>query len=427
MSFQVSCSYGPGRYDPDYEIGGNDYPIGFVRWTEQRNFEAVLDLMASGTLETAPLVSHRFELADAAVAYDLLASDEPSLGILLEYSSAVAANTGTPDRNIDLGAKPAMNSAVNVAFLGAGNYAARVLIPAFKANGAHLHSIVSLGGINSIHIGRKFGFSQASTDSLAALTETAVNTVVVATRHNAHAQQVLTALQADKHVFCEKPLCLTLDELDAIEKEARARPGQKLVVGFNRRFAPQVVRAKALLDKIAEPKSFLMTVNAGEIPSDHWTQDREVGGGRIVGEACHFVDLLRHLAGAPIITNHAVKLGAHPGLSTRDDKSSITLTFADGSTGTIHYLANGNKGFPKERLEVFCAGRVLQLDNFRKMRGWGWKDFSRMNLWKQEKGQNAFVKAFIASIQSGAESPIPLNEVFEASRVSIELARDLAQ
>ncbi|MGH7193258.1 MAG: Gfo/Idh/MocA family protein, partial [Candidatus Saccharimonadales bacterium] len=252
-----------------------------------------------------------------------------------------------------------------------------------------------------------------------------VNTVVVATPHNAHAEQVLAALRAGKHVFCEKPLCLSLAELAEIEAEASHRPSQLLMAGFNRRFAPHILKIRTLLAAVAEPKSFVMTVNAGAIPPDHWVQDRAVGGGRIVGEACHFVDLLRHLAGSPIVTAQAVSLGRHPLLQTIDDNAVITLRFADGSTGTIHYLANGNRSFPKERLEVFCSGRVLQLDNFRRLRGWGWKGFSRMNLFRQNKGQLACVKAFVQAVERGAPSPIGLGELLEVSRTSIELQQAL--
>ncbi len=433
LSFQVSCSYGPGRYDPGYEEGGIDYPLGFVRWTEQRNFEAVLDLMASGQLEVAPLVSHRYPLSDALEAYELLASSEPSLGIVLQYPGAAGQAKGAlglrmvaldPDRVAGAPGK------ANVAFLGAGNYAGRVLIPAFKAAGATLRTVVSSGGVSAVHYGRKHGFAQASTDAAAMLADPSVDTVVIATRHDAHASQVLAALQAGKHVFCEKPLCLTLDELADIEGALGVTSaGTKgpdagaplLMLGFNRRFAPQVLKIKQLLAAVNEPKSLLMTVNAGAIPSDHWTQDKDVGGGRIVGEGCHFIDLLRHLAGSPIASYHAVALGRHPALEIAADKATITLQFADGSIGTIHYLANGDKGFPKERLEVFCAGRVLQLDNFRKLRGWGWSGFSKMNLWRQDKGQNACARAFVDAVKEGGPGPIPLNELIEVSRVSIEV------
>lgn len=426
LTFQVSCSYGPGRYDPLYEEGGQDYPIGFVRWTEQRNFEAVLDLMASGKLDVSPLITHRFPLDRAVEAYDLLASNQPSLGILIEYprgdldqwsDKSVTLRAPAPEASREL----AGGQVCSVAFIGAGNYAGRVLIPAFKAGGALLRTIVSSGGVSSVHHGRKYGFELASTDVASAIEDSSINSVVIATRHNAHARQVLAGLRAGKNVFCEKPLCLTHEELLQIEAEARARPSQLLMVGFNRRFSPHVLKIRELLDPINEPKVFIVTVNAGSVPADHWVQDKLVGGGRLVGEGCHFIDMLRFLTGAPIRDVTAVAVGPHQGVSIRDDKTTIVLSFADGSIGTIHYLANGDKGFPKERLEVFAAGRILQLDNFRKLRGWGWKRFARMNLWRQEKGQDACAQAFVDAVRQGGPSPIPLDEILEVSRVSIEV------
>jgi predicted dehydrogenase len=327
-------------------------------------------------------------------------------------------------RTVPIAPAPAPGKA-SVAFLGAGNYAGRVLIPAFKAGGAKLRTIVSSGGVSAVHFGSKHGFAEASTDGAKALEDQSIDTVVIATRHDLHARQVLQALRAGKHAFCEKPLCLTLDELSEIEAEAALRPNQLLMLGFNRRFAPHVLKMKSLLAPLAIPKSFVMTVNAGEIPATHWTQDPRVGGGRIIGEGCHFIDLLRHLAGSQIVSHHAMALGSRPGLAVSADKTSISLAFADGSTGVIHYLANGHKGFPKERLEVFVAGRVLQLDNFRKLRGWGWRGFSEMSLWRQDKGQAACAAAFVAAVKNGEPSPIPLDEILEVSRVTIEAANTL--
>lgn len=436
LTFQVSCSYGPGRYDPAYEDRGQDYPVGYVRWTEQRNFEAVLDLMASGAIDVSPLITHRFQLGQAVEAYAVLSGDRQALGIMLEYPQPVA----TPEARKSVvrlppapfaGSGVAGNSALpRVAFVGAGNYAGRVLIPAFKKSGASLSIVVSGGGVSAVHHGRKHGFEHAATDSAAAFDNPSIDAVVIATRHDAHHWQVVRALRAGKSVFCEKPLCLTLDELSDIEAVARdakraGSSGPVLMIGFNRRFSPHLQRMRALLSSVAEPKSFVMTVNAGGIPADHWTQDRSVGGGRIVGEGCHFIDLLRYLAGAPIQEWQATKLGAHPALEVRDDKVAITLRFVDGSVGVIHYLANGHKGFPKERLEVFCAGRILQLDNFRKLRGWGWPGFSRMNLWRQNKGQEACAKAFVDAVRARRDGPIPLEEIIEVSRVSIEVQNSL--
>lgn len=424
LTFQVSCSYGPGRYDPGYEDGGHDYPVGFVRWTEQRNFEAVLDLMASRALDVGPLISHRFSIDGAEEAFALLSSDAPSLGILLHYG-AEETQQSPPERCVRLSEKNYAPGKAIVGFLGAGNYAARVLIPAFREADASLHTLVSNGGLSAVHIGRKFGFIEAATDDNAPLENSSIDTVVVATRHGAHASQVVAALRAGKHVYCEKPLCLTLDELAEIESEANSRTTQLLMVGFNRRFSPLIVRAKSLLDQVKEPKCFVMVVNAGAISREHWIQDPRVGGGRVIGEACHFVDLLRYLAGVPIVDFHAVSLGRHPGLRSTDDKSTITLSFADGSVGTIHYFANGHRAFPKERLEIFAGGRILQLDNFRVLRGWGWPRFSRESMWRQDKGAKQCVAAFVSAVRSGAASPIPLQELIETTRVTIELATRL--
>lgn len=424
LTFQVSCSYGPGRYDTDYEEKGFDYPPGFVRWTEQRNLEAVLQLMAEGKLDVRPLISHRFAIDDAPKAYDLILGSEPSLGVLLEYPGIELTREGqtVAIASASSGTQSGRSARVRVGFIGAGNYASRVLIPAFKAGGADLVSIASSGGLSGVHAGRRFGFREATTDTVRLLESDAINTVAVTTRHDSHAQLTLRALTAGKHVFVEKPLCLNLQELTEIESVyggfvADRGSAPLVMVGFNRRFAPHVIRIKKLLAATVGPKVFVMTVNAGAIPADHWTQDPTVGGGRIVGEACHFIDLLRFLAGAPIGGWQRSAMKAATG-----DTVSIALNFADGSIGSIHYLANGSKSFPKERLEVFAAGGVLQLDNFRRLRGFGWPGFRRMNLWRQDKGQQACAAAFIQAIEAGAPSPIPFEELIEVSRVSIEVA-----
>ncbi|WP_296673470.1 bi-domain-containing oxidoreductase [Sulfuricaulis sp.] len=425
LSFQVSCSYGPGRYDANYEEEGQDYPYGFVRWTEQRNFEAVLDMMASGQLDVKPLITQRFAFESVPNAYQALTQDKSALGILLQYTSDVSQRAMKRvalklDATFDA-RKPV------VGFIGAGNYASRILIPAFKAAGAQLHTIVTAGGINGVIHGKKAGFAEASTDVESLLANDKINTVAIVTRHNSHARFVMQALQAGKSVFVEKPLAINHDELAEVEKAykashaAGARP--HLMVGFNRRFSPQVQKMKALLTPVSEPKLFIMTMNAGMIPADHWTQDIEVGGGRIIGEACHFIDLMRFLAGSEIVSIQPRRMGDAPGVAITEDKAAITLGFADGSFGTIHYLANGAASFPKERIEAFTAGRVLQLDNFRRLQGYGWPGFKKMNLWKQDKGQTECVRRFLAAVAEGGKTPIPIDEVFEVSRVSIEAAR----
>jgi predicted dehydrogenase len=425
LTFQVSCSYGPGRYDPQYEDKGNDYPVGFVRWTEQRNFEAVLDMLADGRLDIRTLVTHRFDITEVDRAYAVVGGAEPSLGIVLRYPAPTdKAADPRRERTVALpapirAASP-LADAPGVGLIGSGNYAGAVLIPAFKAAGARLTCIASAGGASSVHLGRKFGFMQATTDADALIADPATAVVVVSTRHDSHAGYVIQALAAGKHVFVEKPLALTHEELERVAAACAAAPGSALMVGFNRRFAPQVRRIHALLAGAPGPKAFVMTVNAGAVPGTHWTQDRAIGGGRFVGEGCHFVDLLRFLAGATIDSHHALAMDA----STRDSVS-VSLRFADGSIGTIHYLANGSKAFPKERLEVFAAGRVLQLDNFRRLRGFGWPGFSTMNLWTQDKGQVACAKAFVEAVRTGAPSPIPLAELLEVGRVTIEIEESL--
>lgn len=420
LSFQVSCSYGPGRYDPNYEEKGQDYPIGFVRWTEQRNFEAVLDMMADGRLDVKPLITHRFKIDEAEKAYELLTRDAPSLGILLEYPT----REGKPDSElrrptVKLSEPAAAAGKSVVGFIGAGNYSTGVLIPAFKEAGVRLKTVASSGGVSGLHAGRKFGFEETTTDTDSIFADTQINTVVITTRHNSHAHFVCRALDSGKHVFVEKPLALSLQELDEIRTAAASRQ-TLLMVGFNRRFAPHVRRMKSLLEPVRTPKTFVMTVNAGSVPPGHWTQDPESGGGRILGEACHFIDLLRFLAGAPITRHTSTRMAGQTG-----DTANIQLSFQDGSIGTIHYLANGSRKFPKERLEVFAAGGVLQLDNFRKLKGYGWPGFGSMNLWRQDKGQRACAAAFLDAIENGKPSPIPFEELMEVSRVTIEVAEAL--
>lgn len=432
LSFQVSCAYGPGRYDPEYEEKGNDYPVGYVRWTEQRNFEAVLDMMADGRLDVVPLVSHRFAIDEAEKAYALIASDAPSLGVLLQYSEDSRTHASSAESPHILRSAPTSRTgAVTLGFVGAGNYASSILIPAFRETRARLKTVSSAEGVSGTYAARKNDIEFSSTDGAALLADSEIDALVVSTRHSSHAKWVCDAISAGKHTFVEKPLATTLDELDAIEKAYRARASSDvspiLMVGFNRRFAPQVTRIRNLLREVTGPRSLVMTVNAGAIPNSHWTQDPDIGGGRIIGEACHFIDLLRFLADSPIASHRvcAVRGGAQGGAIP--DTATIVLAFAGGSMGTIHYFANGHKSFPKERLEVFAQGRILQLDNFRKLRGFGWPNFRRMNLWRQDKGNQACAAAFVDAIEKGSESPIPFDELMEVSRVTVEASEALAQ
>lgn len=450
LSFQVSCSYGPGRYDPEYEEKGHDYPIGFVRWTEQRNFEAILELMAEGKLDVKPLISHRFRIEDAAKAYDLIAGGkEPYLGIILSYGEITEGWTAeskreyVKNRTVRLkGVAPSVTctsppTVATVGLIGAGNFTGQVLLPALKKTGAELKIIASSTGVSGTHLGKKFGFEQSTTDVEIIMKDLEINTVFITTRHNTHARLALEALRAGKHVFLEKPLCLTLAELNEFIAFYHSPHSSStthhastthhvsptihnapplLMVGFNRRFAPHVIRMKELLYAATGSKSFIMTVNAGFIPDIHWTQDQKVGGGRIIGEACHFIDLLRFLAGESIVSSDIVRMK-----SAHGDTVTITLSFGDGSIGTVHYFANGTKSFPKERVEVFCGGKILQLDNFKVLRGYGWKNFKKMKLWQQDKGHSSGVAAFITAVKTGGPSPIPFEEIIAVMRTTIEL------
>ena len=416
LSFQVSCSYGPGRYDPTYEQGGHDYPPAYVRWTEQRNFEAVLDMMVDRRLSVESLITHRFPFERALDAYKLLENDEFYLGILLEYE-ADRSNSEPFQQRIFLQPRqpPSPFAGAAIGFIGAGGYATKVLIPAIKKTGARLVSIAANGGLSAAHAGRKFGFEEATTDVDVILTNPSIDTIAICTRHDSHAALVCRALQAGKHVLVEKPLALNPEQIDQIEETWRSLPQTPLLmVGFNRRFAPQVQRMSQLLKCVKEPKALVYTVNAGSIPRDHWTQDPDSGGGRIIGEACHFIDLLRFLIGCPARDVQTIRQSS--------DTVTITITYEDGSIGTVHYFASGHKSFPKERLEVFAGGRILVLDNFRKLNGFGWPGFKSMRLWQQNKGAIEMAAAFVAAIRAGASSPIPFDELLEVSRTTLKAA-----
>jgi predicted dehydrogenase/threonine dehydrogenase-like Zn-dependent dehydrogenase len=421
ISFQVSCSYGPGRYDANYEQGGNDYPIGFVRWTAQRNFEAVLQLFASGRLQVAPLVTHRYGFDESQLAYRTLIDDTHALGIVLTYAGARAPATLEP-RTIQLGAVPrvGLTPRVAVGFFGAGNYSSRVLIPCFARAGAELTVLVNTGSLQGASAGRRHGFLTLSTEPEKALEDQRVGAIVIATRHDSHAALAIRAIESGRHVFVEKPLALTLEDLDAVQtalqRQWAAGTPTQFCVGFNRRFAPLAVKMRTLLHRVSGPKSIIYTVNAGAIPADHWTQQAATGGGRIVGECCHFIDFLRFLVGAPIEGFHAVSMAS---AGAPRDSATITLRFSDGSVGTVHYFSNGSRAFAKERVEGFSGGRTVQLDNFRRLRGFGWSNAVRLQTWRQDKGQQHLVNEFVKRIKDGGDQLIAAREIFEVMRVSI--------
>lgn len=428
LTFQVSCSYGPGRYDTEYEIKGKDYPFGLVRWTEQRNFEAILQMMKDKRLNVLPLISHRFPFEEAEEAYKLISSEESFLGIVLQYpSKGEKSSENIFNRKMILARKeetPGNPVEPAVGVIGAGNFTLRTLLPALKKTKARLKIIASSGGVSGTNLGKKFGFEESTTDPEVIFTDPEINVIFITTRHNSHSDFVCRGLEAGKHIFVEKPLAINKDGLEKVIESYKNTRGENypiLMAGFNRRFAPHIIKMKSLLDNTKEPKAIIITVNAGQIPADHWTQDPKVGGGRIIGEGCHFIDLMRFLVGYPITGVKFTVIGNYSKIEPRSDKITFTMTFADGSFGTVHYLANGHKSFPKERIEVFCAGRILALDNFRVLRGYGWPGFKTMRLLRQDKGHSAEVQKFIEAIKEGKESPILAEELFEVTRVSFEI------
>lgn len=425
LSFQVSCSYGPGRYDPEYEDKGHDYPIGHVRWTQQRNFDAVLNLMASGAIQTSDLVSHRISFDQAPEAYDRLMEDKGVLGVVLEYDSDVASRHKSTVELTYNQATP-IDGAPRIGVVGAGNYASRVLIPALKSEGAQLVTLASQGGASAALSGKSLGFKKTTSDTNEMIEADDIDALVIATRHDSHANLTQRALAGGKHVFVEKPLALSRDELVKVRGAFDTAGDRQLMVGFNRRFSPLSISAKKLLANTRKPKSFIFVMNAGEIPLDHWVHDPLAGGGRIIGEACHHIDLMRFFADSPIVSIEARRMGDNLMEPNTHDKAVIVLGFQDGSFGTIHYLANGGSAFPKERCEIFVEGRTLQIDNFVALRGFNWPGFRTKRLLRQDKGQRNCCAAFLEAIANGGSAPIHPEELFEVHEALFEAADQLA-
>ncbi len=438
LSFQVSCSYGPGRYDPEYEERGADYPYGFVRWTEQRNFEAALELLATRKLAVQPLISHRFKFEEAVSAYELLAGPEPSLGIVLTYDSDRVSRSDLIGKTVKLSQKtakvPDSKATKNVGqvepvvgVIGAGNYGLRTFLPALNATGAKLKILSTSTGVSGAYAGKKFGFAYATTDTASLFTDPEINSIFVLTRHNTHADLVCQALKAGKNVYVEKPLAIFPEQVNTIEATYLSSQEYEnppiVMIGFNRRFAPHMQKIKELIKGIKQPISIIMTINAGEVPSGDWTQDPTVGGGRIIGEGCHFVDLLYYLTGSRPTSVCSTKIGAAPGVFVTDDKMTFTIKFENGSFGTVHYFANGAKTFPKERIEIFCEGRILQLDNFQSLTGFDWPGFRKISLWKQDKGHKESITRFLNAVRTKSGSPIPFEEIVDITNTTFDVVR----
>jgi predicted dehydrogenase/threonine dehydrogenase-like Zn-dependent dehydrogenase len=418
LDFRISRSYGPGRYDAAYEQKGRDYPIGYVRWTETRNMEAFVQFLAEKKVDVGALITHRFSVDCAQSAYDLITgkSREPFLGVVIQYSATadvsrtIALVTGSASG----AARAVFPSGASVGLLGAGVFATGTLIPVMKESGStSLVTVCAANGSHAQHAQRKFGFRNCTTDDAQLIHDPTINAVVIATRHHLHASQALSALAAGKHVFCEKPLCLSEDELRSIVGAYRRMASAQrptLMVGFNRRFAPMIVRMKSFLAPVSEPLALHYRINAGHLPPDHWVNDREQGGGRILGEVCHFVDLLMFLASSPIVEVEAWPVcnsGRYSG-----DNILISLRFGNGSEGTISYLANGDRSFSKERIEVFGGGSAAGLEDFRRLElvRHGCKEIFHSR-WRQDKGHRGEWTAFVQAVQGKTEAPIAIDEL----------------
>lgn len=412
LTLKMSCSYGPGRYDPNYEQKGQDYPAGFVRWTERRNMQAFQQLLASGRADVSYLTTHRFTIDSAPAAYDIiLGKTEPYLGMLIGY------DTARPFVRQAIPVRPATTQAAvsrpGVSFIGAGSYALSHLLPNLPADERIIRrGIVTSTGTSSRSVAERFHFAYCGGDVSQVLQDDQTQVVFIATRHDSHARYVEAALAAGKDVFVEKPLALDSQQLAAITSRVANSQG-RLLVGLNRRFSDLVRKARAHLG--AGPMAMLYRVNAGAIPRDNWIQDPAVGGGRIIGEACHFIDTMTYLCGALPERVHAFVLG---GSEESADSVVISLRFTNGAIGTLNYLANGPKTMPKEHLEASRDGRSVVIDDFRALTLYDARGSKRHKLLSQDKGQSNMVREFLQAVQDGAPSPIPFPELAAVARAT---------
>lgn len=417
LSFQVSCSYGPGRYDEDYENKGIDYPIPYVRWTEKRNFETILQLISTKKVDVQSLITENVELENYKEIYGDMRK-RGSIASILRYPEV-----SNISRVVEIEGKKFNLSKGKIGIIGAGNYTGSTVIPCLKKADASVKYIASAGGLTAKVMAKKMGAECATSDYKLILQDPEVSLVIITTRHNMHAKMVLETLQAGKSVFVEKPLCLNIDELNEIVDAYKSAPqGTTLTVGFNRRFSPFAVKMKQLIGD--GPKNIIATMNAGFIPLDVWVHDLQVGGGRIIGEACHFIDLCSYLAGSKVISVCMNAMGENPEENT--DNASILLRYANGTNAVINYFANGSKSYAKERVEVFSQERVLILDNWRKLTGYGVKGFSKMS-GSLDKGQKAEFAMLNERIQNGGEPLIPMDSIVNTTKASFAAIQSLKE
>lgn len=418
LSFQVSCSYGPGRYDEDYEQKGVDYPIGFVRWTEKRNFETILQAISKRQITVTDLITERVALQDYLSIYNHLGKG--SIASILEYTPNEVQKT----RSIEVVSKNWQGTGKGViGIIGAGNFTKMTVMPALKNSGAQYKYISSAGGLTATSLAKKYGIAKATTDYKMILDDQDVDLVIITTRHDLHAKMVTEVLQSGKHVFVEKPLAIDSEGLAAIINTYRTVDnGASVNVGFNRRFSPYAQKAKTLIGEASADLNMIATMNAGFIPKDVWVQDMKTGGGRIIGEACHFIDLMQFLSGSRVSAVVMSGLGIHPEENT--DNAIITLRFENGAQGVIHYFSNGSKSYPKERIELYTQGRTLVIDNFRKMSGNGFSRFSSMRS-GLDKGHKTQFKTLVDNIKTTGQPLIPFEDIINTTQASFAALESL--
>ena len=416
LSFQVSCSYGPGRYDDHYELKGQDYPLPFVRWTEKRNFETVLQALATSKLQVKEMISEVVPLAEYQKIYSRIGASN-SIASILKYSE----QNSSPEHTIALSPSTYSKSNACVGIIGAGNFTQMTLLPLLKKTNAQLYSIASTSGISSTGLAKKYRFAFSTTDYQSLLDDSNVNLVMITTRHNSHAQLVCECLLQKKHVFVEKPLAITTSQLETVLKTYQLTEGKySISVGFNRRFSPHSQKIKAVLGNL--PMNIIATVNAGSLPPTAWVHDRKVGGGRIIGEACHFIDLITYLTGSLVSSVCMNAMELHP--QETSDNATILLKYKNGSTGVINYFSNGSKAYPKERIEIYSQERTAIIDNFRKTKGYGFKGFSSYSS-PLDKGHKNQLQQLVQQLEQGTPPIIPFEELINTTQATLAAIESL--
>lgn len=425
LLFQVSCSYGPGRYDDNYEQKGIDYPLGYVRWTEKRNFEAVLQAISSGNLNVKELITEIVDINDFNEVYGNIGHSRSIASIFRYPVPDDTSKKDTPKHSIELLKVKSEGAKGVVGVIGAGNFTKMTMLPALKGSGANLRYIASSGGVTGTSLARKFGFNFSTTDYKQILTDKDVDTVIITTKHNSHAKFVVEALQSYKHVFVEKPLALDKEQLTSIIDTYNEVNGRKsLMVGFNRRFSPHTQAIKKSLGLNPGLVNLNLTMNAGFIPKEVWVHDMSIGGGRIIGEACHYLDLCVFLTGSEIVSVCMNGMGENT--ASNLDNASILLKFKNGSNAVVNYFANGSKAYSKERLEVYSRERIWITDNFRTTKAFGVKGFKNITT-KIDKGHKVQFHKYIERIKNGGEPLIPFNEIVNVTKASFAAIQSLKE